>query len=101
MRKYLTFLINGLKVGIPLTKDYTLEETLINKSFSDDEGEYIIYKGSRVPVYDTGEILDNQPLKKFDGLVFVYMKDKNIAFKTEGFFKVTDNVKKEVLPLEV
>ncbi len=97
MIQYLTFLINKEKVGIRYSSNYILEETHINKVFVDSLGaEYINYKGSKVPVVDTGTLLYNEPLKKFDGLLFVYMDKKAFAYKTEGFFKDTNNVKKEI-----
>lgn len=102
MARYLTFLIDKKKVGIPYSEKYTLEETHINKVFTDDEErEYIEYKGNKIPVYDTGEILYGIPLKKFDGLIFVYTRQDIIALKTEGFFKESDNVKAEIKPLEL
>lgn len=101
MTEYLTFLISKQKVGIPYSSDYKLEQTHINKVFLKDGKEYIHYKGKKIPVYDTGVLLYDEPLKKFDGLVFVYTKEKTLAFKTEGFFKKSDNVKKEILPLDI
>jgi len=99
MAQYLTFLINKEKVGIKFSNQYILEETLINKVVSIDGEEYISYKGKKIKVYDTGVILYNIPLKKFDGIVFVKMDDKTIGFKTEGFFKKMNNVKTEIKPL--
>lgn len=101
MAKYLTFLINKEKVGIRFSPQYILEETFINKVVLSEKYEYISYKGQRIQIYDTGTMLYNTPLKKFDGIVFVKMENKTIGFKTEGFFKISDNVKKEIKPLKL
>ncbi len=99
MAQYLTFLINKEKVGIKFSNLYSLEGTLINKVVSIDGEEYISYRGKKIKVYDTGTILYDIPLKKFDGIVFVKAGGKTIGFKTEGFFKTTDNVKMEIKPI--
>jgi hypothetical protein len=101
MTKYLTFLINKETVGIKYSDQYELEQTHINKVFANEDKEYIHYRGEFIPVYDTGELLGLEPLKKFDGLLFVHIKEKTLAFKTEGFFKLADNVKKEINPLAI
>lgn len=101
MTKYLTFLIDKEKVGVKYSDEYELEKTHINKAFQSDDGEYIHYKGKKIPVYDTSFILGLEHLKKFDGMLFIHMIDKTIAIKTEGFFKQSDNVKFEIKPLEL
>jgi len=97
--KYLTFLVNDEVIGIKYSNYYLIEETHINKTFINDEYEYIHYKGIKVPVLDMGELINNKPLKKFDGLVFVTMNKKVKALKVEGFFKYEVKVKKEFDPL--
>jgi hypothetical protein len=98
MAKYLSFTVNSEKVGIKYSREYTLEETHINKVFSKDGEEFIHYKGHKIPVVDTGTVLQEKPLKKFDGLLFVHIGVKTIAFKVEGFYKISGNVDKEISP---
>jgi len=92
--KYITFFINDETVGIKYSPSYLIEETHINKTFLNNG--YINYKGIKVPVIDTGKIINDKPLKKFDGLVFITTNEKIIAFKTEGFFKYESNVSNEL-----
>jgi len=99
MTRYLTFSVNNEKVGIKYSIDYLLEETHINKVFTGNEGEYIHYKGNIIQVYDSGTILQNKPLKKFDGLLFITKNNKTIAFKIEGFCREGSKVQKEINPL--
>lgn len=101
MTKYLTFLINKETVGIKYSSQYELEQTHINKVFVNEDREYIHYKGEFIPVYDTSKLLGSEPLKKFDGLLFIHVKEKTFALKTEGFFKLADSVKEEIKPLEI
>lgn len=102
MEKYLTFLIYGKKVGVKYSPEYKLKKTLINKVYKDDNGfEYIDFQHNKIRVYDTGDFLYNEPLKKFDGLLFIQYNDDQIALKTEGFFKDSDNVKFEIKPSEI
>lgn len=97
--KYITFLVNDEIVGIKYSPSYLIEETHINKTFLNNEYEYIHYKGIKVPTIDTGKIINDKPLKKFDGLIFITFNKKIIAFKTEGFFKYENKVSKELDPL--
>ena len=101
MIKYLTFLINKEKVGVKFSSQYKLEQTHINKLFIRDDYEYIQYCGQEIPVYDTAVLMEQEPLKKFDGLLFIHMKEKTLALKTEGFFKLSNNVKYEIHPLNI
>lgn len=102
MMKYLTFLINKETVGVKYSDKYELEQTHINKVFIDDlGGEFIQYKGDKIPVYDTSTLLGLEPLKKFDGLLFVHINEKTLALKTEGFFKFSNSVEDEIKPLSL
>lgn len=97
MNTYLTFKIDDKVVGVKYSNQYVLEKTHINKSFSkDNEDEYINYKRDKIRVYDVGELLFNKPMKKFDGLVFVFSGENKIALKTEGFFN-EENVECDVV----
>ena len=99
--KYLTFLINKEKVGVAYSNKYMLEQTHINKVFLNDNNEYIHYKGEKIPVFDTSVLIGQEALKKFDGFLFIHIDKKTLAIKTEGFFKLSDNVKHEIKPLEL
>jgi len=94
--KYLTFFVNDKKIGIKYS--YLIELTHINKTFTKDGNEFINYKGKDILVLDTGMIIDNKPLKRFDGLIFITINNKIIAFKAEGFFKYENNFDKELNP---
>ncbi len=96
--KYITFLVNDETVGIKYSSSYLVEETHINKTFIKNGYEYIHYKGIKVPVVDTGKVIHNKPLRKFDGLIFITFNKKIIAFKTEGFFKCESKVDRELDP---
>jgi len=98
--EYISFNLNGKTVGIKNSKEYLLNQTHINKMFSDEHGEYINYKGDRIEVYDTSLIFDGVCFKKFDGMLFVKYETKTIAFKTEGFFKTRLKVDLEIDPSE-
>lgn len=101
MKKYLSFIINKESVGIEYSDDYTLEQTHINKVFKDEQdNEFMHYKGDKISVIDTSEVLGLEPLKKFDGLLFVHMKKNTIAYKTEGFFKELSNVEHKIDPIQ-
>lgn len=101
MIKYLTFLIHGKKIGIEYSDRYKMENTHINKVFAEGEKEFIKFRGDKIVVLDTGKILFDEPLKKFDGILFVYARNgKKIGFKSEGFYKDSDNVKAEIKPLQ-
>lgn len=87
MKNYITFKISGHRVAVPTSNNWKLEPTLINKSFTDEDGdEYINYRREKIYIYDTGDILFDQPMKKFDGLLFVIKGNKKLALKTESFF---------------
>ena len=101
MIEYLTFLINKEKIGVAYSDKYELEQTHINKVFLNEGNEYIHYKGEHIPVYDTSVLIGQEALKKFDGLLFVHTDKKTLALKTEGFFKLSDNVVHEIKPLEL
>jgi len=86
-KRYITFKIGKSRIGILNDENLQIEPTLINKLFTDEEGnEYISYRRSRIPVYDTSLILFGEKMKKFDGLLFIKKGDKTIALKTESFF---------------
>lgn len=95
--KYITFLVNGKIVGIKKS-EYDIEPTLINKLSQDIDGEFIKYKRERIRIIDTGKILFNVPLKKFDGLIFIRLNEETIAYKTEGFFKNSHKCDVELNP---
>lgn len=101
MTVYLSFLIDKESIGIKYSDKYQLTQTLINKVFLGDDGEYIQYKNKRVPVYDTSLLIGKEKLKKFDGLLFIDFGDKIIALKTEGFYKDLDTVNVELNPLDI
>lgn len=88
MSRYITFKVGSRKVGVKY-KDYLeFEPTLINKSFINDSGkEFINYRRESVEVVDTSMRLFGEPMKKFDGLLFIIDGDKKVALKTESFFK--------------
>lgn len=96
--KYITFLVNDEIIGVRCCSSYLIEETHINKTFIKNGNEFIHYKGIKVPVIDTGKILNNKPLRKFDGLLFITLNKKIIAFKTEGFFKYENEIDRELNP---
>lgn len=88
MSKHVVFKIGSKKVGIKYTEEVIFEPTLINKSFVDDNGrEFINYKREKVEVIDTSKRLFGEPMKKFDGLLFIISGDRKVALKTESFFK--------------
>lgn len=87
MKKYITFKIGKKIVAVPSSEEWSLNPTLINKSFINENGdEYIAFKRESVPVYDTGNLLFGEPMKKFDGLLFIDKDGSRIALKTESFF---------------
>lgn len=87
MKKYITFKIGKKIVAVPSSEEWSLNPTLINKSFINENGdEYIAFKRESVPVYDTGNLLFGEPMKKFDGLLFIDKDGNRIALKTESFF---------------
>ena len=88
MNKYITFKIGKKRVGVPYSRDWTLEPTLINKSFTKEDGtEYINYRREEISVVDTSKLLFDEPMKKFDGLLFVIKNGDKKALKTESFFE--------------
>lgn len=88
MNKYITFKIGKKRVGVPYSEDWKLEPTLINKSFTKEDGrEFINYRREEINVIDTSKLLFNEPMKKFDGLLFVIKGGEKKALKTESFFE--------------
>lgn len=85
--KYLIFKIEDKKVGVKNSSQWELQPTLINKSFIDEEGEYINFKRERIEVIDTKNLLFGGEMKKFDGLLFIIKDGKKKALKTESFFE--------------
>jgi hypothetical protein len=79
--------VQGKHIG--LTKhnpNYRFEPSLINRLIKREGKEYINFKGKKIFVYDTGLILNDTPMKRFDGVLFIYSQDGAIGIKTEGFF---------------
>jgi len=86
--KYITFKIGKNRVGVPYSSSWKLEPTLINKSFTKEDGtEYINLRREEISVIDTSKLLFDEPMKKFDGLLFVIKDGNKKALKTESFFE--------------
>ena len=86
--EYITFKIGKKRVGVPYSGDWSLEPTLINKSFTKEDGsEYINLRREEIDVVDTSKLLFDEPMKKFDGLLFVIKNGHKKALKTESFFE--------------
>lgn len=86
--EYITFKIGSKRVGIPYSEEWTLEPTLINKSFLKEDGrEFINFRREEINVIDTSKLLFNEPMKKFDGLLFIIKNGEKRALKTESFFE--------------
>lgn len=86
--EYITFKIGKKRVGVPYSSDWSLEPTLINKSFTKKDGsEYINLRREEIDVIDTSKLLFDEPMKKFDGLLFVIKNGNKKALKTESFFE--------------
>ena len=86
--KYITFKIGDKRLGISYSGDWVLEPTLINKSFTKEDGsEYINFKREEIGVVDTSKLLFDEPMKKFDGLLFITKDGHKKALKTESFFE--------------
>lgn len=91
MDNYIVFKIGSKKVGIKYTENFIFEPTLINKSFVDVDGlEYINYRRENIRVIDTSSRLFDEPMKKFDGLLFIIGENQKFALKTESFFKYNE-----------
>lgn len=90
-----TFKLFNKIIGINATRGCKFEFTQINKIISKKDGSsvgVINYKGTNISVYDISKKYFNKTLKKFDGLLFIFPKNKPpIAIKTEGFFKEQDS----------
>lgn len=87
MPKHLTFKIKEKIIAVPYSSSYQLQPTLINKSFIEENAEYINYKREKIKVIDTEYMLFGEYMKRFDGLLFIIKNEQKIALKTESFFK--------------
>jgi hypothetical protein len=86
-----TFKLFDKIIGIKILSGCKYEFTQINKIISKKDGYAvgnINYKGKTILVYDISKKYFNKYLKKFDGLLFIFPKNKDpFAIKTEGIFK--------------
>ena len=85
-----TFKLFNKIIGVNSKRGCKFEFTQINKIINKKEGNSvgtINYKGTNILVYDISKKYFNKHLKKFDGLLFIFQKNKEpFAIKTEGFF---------------
>jgi len=104
---YIEFKIGEKELAIEVTDEFTIEPTLINKiapttiniPHSELIDGLINYRGKMVDVVDIAPLYQQEKLKKFDGLLFISNKDISFALKYEGFHKINQSSKNDILDI--
>lgn len=105
--EYLVFKIHDKLIAAPITSDYDLEATQINKILTVHHRKNkfikgaINYKGNLINVIDISPLYKKRSLGKFDGLIFVNRRGLSFAIKFEGFFQKKDSIEKGTEKIDI